>query len=83
MGGLCRRELAEIKLSKSKELESQGGGLIGGDPTTEGQVLEFIRARYGARSLVYLPAHVAAQVCKRPGDFVRAARRYCQPELEL
>ena len=55
--------------------------LVGGDPVTEEQILRFIGARYGAKSLFYLPPHVAAQVCKRPGDFVRAAKQYCQPEL--
>ena len=55
--------------------------LVGGDPVTEDTILKFIAARYGARSLMWLPAHVAAEVCKRPADFVRAAKRYCQPEL--
>jgi hypothetical protein len=57
--------------------------LVGGDPVTEGEILRFIEVRYGARSLFYLPPRVAAEICKRPGDFVRAARRYCQPELRL
>ena len=55
--------------------------LVGGDPVTEDQILRFIEARYSARSLLYLPQHVAAEIVKRPGDFVSAARRYCQPEL--
>ena len=55
--------------------------LVGGDPVTEEQMLRFIRARYGAKSLFYLPHQVATQVCKRPGDFIRAAKQYCQPEL--
>ena len=57
--------------------------LVGGDPVTEGRVLRFIGARYGAKSLVYLPPLVAAQVLKRPADFVRAAKRWCEPELFL
>jgi hypothetical protein len=57
--------------------------LVGGDPVTEDRVLRFIGARYGAKSLVYLPPPVAAQVVKRPADFIRAAKRYCQPELAL
>jgi hypothetical protein len=57
--------------------------LVGGDPVTEGQILEFVSARYGAKSLVYLPAHVAAEICRRPADFIRAAKQYCQPELSL
>jgi hypothetical protein len=55
--------------------------LVGGDIVTEDQILRFIKARYGAKSLLYLPANVAAQICKRPADFVRAAKRHCQPEL--
>ncbi len=57
--------------------------LVGGDPVVEEQVLQFIGARYGATNLLYLPAHVAAEVLKRPADFIRAAKRYCQPELAL
>jgi hypothetical protein len=45
------------------------------------RILKFIAARYGAKNLLELPAHVGAEVVKRPADFVRAARRYCQPEL--
>ncbi len=55
--------------------------LVGGDPVTEEQVLRFIGARYGAKNLLYLPAHVAAQVCRRPADFIRAAKRFCEPDL--
>jgi len=54
---------------------------IGGDPVTEDQILRFIGARYRAKSLLYVPPHVAAEVVNRPGDFVRAAKRYCEPEL--
>ncbi len=57
--------------------------LVGGDGVMEQEILRFIKARYGARSLFYLPAVVAAAVCKRPADFVRAARQYCEPELNL
>ncbi len=54
--------------------------LVGGDPLTEGQIMEFVGGRYGARSLVYLPPQVAAAILKRPADFIRAAKRYCEPE---
>lgn len=57
--------------------------VVGGDRITEEQILRFIAARYGARSLVFLPAQVAEQVLKRPGDFIRAAKRWCEPELNL
>jgi hypothetical protein len=56
--------------------------LVGGDPVVEDQVLRFIAAPpYRAKSLLYLERHVAAAILKRPGDFLRAAKRYCQPEL--
>jgi hypothetical protein len=57
--------------------------LVGGDPVTEEQILRFIAARYGAKHLLYMPPHVAAEICKRPADFIRAAKQYCQPELAL
>jgi hypothetical protein len=57
--------------------------LVGGDPVTEDQVLRFIGGRYGAKNLFYLPPHVAAEAVKRPADFIRAAKQYCQPELGL
>jgi len=57
--------------------------LVGGDAITEGLVLRFIAARYGARSLFYLPRRVAEQVLRRPTDFIRAAKQYSQPELDL
>jgi len=55
--------------------------LVGGDVVLEEQVLRFIKAQYRARSLVFLPPHVAAEVMRRPADFIRAAKRFCQPEL--
>jgi hypothetical protein len=57
--------------------------LVGGDVVTEDQILRFIAARYGAKSLLYLQANVAAQICKRPADFIRAAKRWCEPELSF
>lgn len=57
--------------------------LLGGDPVTEERILRFISARYGARSLFYLPSHVAAAAIKRPIDFIRAAKRHTQPELAI
>jgi hypothetical protein len=55
--------------------------LLSGDRVMEDQVLRFIGSRYGAKSLFYLPPHVAAEILKRPADFIRAAKRYCEPEL--
>ena len=64
-------------------VSSTNPNCVGGDLLTEEQILRFIRARYGARSLVYLPPQVAEQALKRPADFIRAAKRYCEPELAL
>jgi hypothetical protein len=56
---------------------------LAGDPRTEAQVLVFIGARYGAASLLYLPPGVAAEICRRPADFLRAVRRHVEPDLGL
>jgi hypothetical protein len=50
---------------------------------TEDQILRFIAAQYGAKNLFWLPRKVAAAILKRPADFIRAAKQYCQPELSL
>ena len=57
--------------------------VLGGDPLTEEIVLRFISARYGARNLFFLPAGVAAEALRRPGDFLRAAKLHSQPELSF
>ena len=54
---------------------------LGGDPVTEEMILRFIADRYGARNLFYLPPKVAAEALRRPADFIRAAKRHCEPEL--
>ncbi len=75
--GLVTSSLARISAATVERIER----LVGGDPVTGGQILRFIGGRYGAKKLFYLPPHVAAEVCKRPTDFIRAAKQYCQPEL--
>ncbi|OQC24471.1 MAG: hypothetical protein BWX68_02184 [Verrucomicrobia bacterium ADurb.Bin063] len=55
--------------------------LLGGDPATEAQILQFIAAHFGAVSLCDLPPQIAAEICRRPADFIRAAKNFCQPEL--
>ncbi len=57
--------------------------LLGGEARIEEMILRFIAARYGARSLLYLPAHVAKEATKRPADFIRAAKQFCEPELNF
>ena len=56
---------------------------LGGDPVTEEMILRFIGARWEAMNLFYLPPKVAAEALRRPVDFLRAAKEYCQPELDL
>lgn len=55
--------------------------LLGGDARVEGMILQFIAAKYGAASLLALPPAVAREILKRPADFIRAAKNYCEPEL--
>ena len=55
--------------------------LLGGEARVEDMVLHFIADRYGAKSLLHLPPHVAKEIIKRPGDFIRAAKQHCEPEL--
>ena len=58
--------------------------LVGGDPVVEDQILRFIAAEpHRAKNLLYLRPHVAKEILKRPVDFVRAAKRWCEPELAL
>jgi hypothetical protein len=57
--------------------------LLAGDARVEAMILCFIADRYGAKSLFELPAHVAREILKRPGDFIQAAKRFCEPELQF
>jgi hypothetical protein len=52
-----------------------------GDGRVEAMVLSFIKHRYGAENLFYLPPHVAREILKRPADFIQAAKQHCEPEL--
>ena len=55
--------------------------LIGGDAQVEVMILRFIADRYEAKSLAGLAPHVAREILNRPADFIRAAKRHCEPEL--
>ena len=57
--------------------------LLAGDPRVEGMILRFIADRYRARTLLHLPPHVAREILRRPADFIRAAKEYCEPELKF
>jgi hypothetical protein len=54
---------------------------VGGDPVTEEMIVRYIGEKFGAKSLFYLSPKVAAEVLRRPVDFIRAAKRHCEPEL--
>ena len=56
---------------------------VGGDARVEDMILRFIGERYRARSLFYLPEKIAGEVLKRPADFIRAAKQFCEPELNF
>ena len=55
--------------------------LVGGDPETEQQILDYIAARWNAKNLFYLPPKVAAAVIDRPWDFLRAAKNFQTTDL--
>ena len=57
--------------------------LLGGDPHVEGMVLQFIADKYGAKNLLHLPPNIAKEILKRPADFLRAVKEYCEPELKF
>lgn len=57
--------------------------LLGGDVRVEGMILQFIADKYGARTLLHLPPHVAKEILKRPADFIQAAKNHCEPELKF
>jgi hypothetical protein len=55
--------------------------LLGGDARLERMVERFIADQYEAKNLFYLPPNVASQIIKRPGDFLKAVKQHCEPEL--
>ena len=57
--------------------------LLGGEARVEEMALRFIADRYGAKSLLHLPAHVAMKIIRRPADFIRAVKQHCEPELKF
>ena len=74
--------IAEPGYTDALEFED-GKIMVGKHQALKDVTWENIKARYGAENLLYLPPHVAAEICRRPADFIRAAKRYCQPELGL
>ncbi len=57
--------------------------LLSGDPHVEEMILRFMSDKYRARNFFYLPEHVAREIVKRPADFIRAAKRHCEPEFQF
>jgi hypothetical protein len=57
--------------------------VLGGDPVTEGLVIDYIGERWGAKSLFYVPRDKGAEILKRPADFIRGLKRRKQPELSF
>ena len=57
--------------------------LLGGDPITEQIVLNYIAARWSARTLLFIPPAIAAAIIARPPAFIAAAKQFAQPELPL
>ena len=55
--------------------------VIGGDPVTEGLVLDYIGAQWTAKSLFYLPPKVARAVAMRPADFLKVVKGHYAPEF--
>ena len=55
--------------------------VLGGDPVTEGLVIDYIGERWGAASLFYVPPDKAAKILRGPADFIRGLKRRKQPEL--
>lgn len=56
---------------------------VGGDPVTEELILRFIADKYGARNLLHLTPRVAAEILRRPVEFLRAAKRHGEPQLSF
>ena len=47
------------------------------DVEIEGMILDFIQAKYGARTLFNIPENVAQGIIDRPWDFIKAAKDFC------
>ena len=52
-----------------------------GDPVTEEMIVRYIAEKFGANNFFYVSPKVAAEILRRPVDFIRAAKKHCEPEL--
>jgi hypothetical protein len=57
--------------------------LVGGDARTEKMVEDFIKFRWQAQNLFYIPPKVASEIIRRPADFLTAVKNHCEPELSF
>jgi hypothetical protein len=78
-GGLINPETGRLSVQTVERLHR----LLGGEVRIEAMVLQFIGDKYGAKNLFYLLPHVAREIVKRPADFIRAVKDYCEPELRF
>ena len=56
---------------------------VGGDPLTEEMILRFIADKFGAKNFFHVSPKVAAEILRRPVEFIRAAKKHCEPELNF
>jgi hypothetical protein len=57
--------------------------LLGGDARTEEMVDAYIKFRWKAQNLFYVPPKVASEIIRRPADFLTAAKNYSEPQLKF
>jgi len=57
--------------------------LVGGDGRTEKMVDDYIKFRWRAKNLFYVPPKAAGEIIRRPADFLTAAKNYSEPELKF
>jgi hypothetical protein len=55
--------------------------LVGGDARVEIMVLAYIKFRWNAPDLFYIPPKAASEIIRRPADFLTAAKNHSEPEL--
>jgi hypothetical protein len=54
---------------------------VGGDRRTEGLIMQYLRERHSAPTVLDIPPKVAQAILDRPKAFVRAALEWCLPDV--
>jgi hypothetical protein len=54
---------------------------VGGDRRTEELIMQYLRERHSAPTVLDIPPKVAQAILDRPKAFVRAAREWCLPDV--